>query len=99
MPITLSQIKTLQHFSNANFRKFECEQCKNEFYSIRQCKYCSAACKQNAYRLRLLGEETQPQEKPQEKMLDIESPSDSKIILELDKKMKLYEHKIESINK
>lgn len=97
MPITITEIKNLQRFSNTNFRKFECGRCKNEFYSTRQCKYCCSACKQNAYRMRLNGEETEQQEKTQEQMLDVESEDNSKRILELSEKIKMYEQKIESI--
>jgi hypothetical protein len=48
--------------------------------------------------MRLLNEETQPKEKPQEKKSDVKPASDSKIILELKEKMKLYDQKTKSIN-
>lgn len=99
MPITITEIKNLQRFSNANFRKFECGHCKNEFYSTRQCKYCSPACKQSAYRMRLNGEENKHTEKAHEINSDVESSPDIKIIEELNEKIKQYEHKIESITK
>ncbi len=99
MPITITEIKKLQRFSNANFRKFECGHCKNEFYSTRQCKYCCSACKQSAYRMRLNAEEVKAKEKTQEIDSETESPPDSKINMELNKKIKLYEQKIESMNK
>ena len=54
MPITIAQIKTLQHLSNANFRKHECQNCKNEFYSIREAKWCCGACKQAGHRQKQL---------------------------------------------
>jgi hypothetical protein len=99
MPITITEIKNLQRFSNANFRKFECGHCKNEFYSIRQCKYCSPACKQSAYRMRLSSEETEPKENQNEKIPDTELKTDTTINAELNEKIKLYEQKIESITR
>lgn len=99
MPLNLKQIKNLHHFSTSNFRKFECDECKNEFYSIRQCKYCCSACKQNAYRSRLLSEEPQSKEKEQEKTSNEKSSLDSKKILDLKERMKEYEQKTKSINK
>ncbi len=98
MPINLDQIKSLLYFSNSNFKKYECEQCRAEFYSIRQCKYCCNACKQNAYRIRLQRNDIEPKDKPSENVLDKESTSNSKIDFELKEKMKKYENKIESIN-
>lgn len=107
MPITINQIKALQRFSNSNFRKFECEYCGGEFYSVRQSKYCSSACKQSAYRLRLQNKEDKPIEITKEtriegtieQKIEIESEDDSKITLEVNEKIKQYELKIESLNK
>ena len=108
MPITISQIKALQRFSNSNFRKFECEYCENDFYSTKQCKYCSSACKQSAYRLRIQNRENEPIETPKETPIEesIEQKVEteptilnSKIISQLDEKIKQYELKIESIIK
>lgn len=97
MPITLSQIKNLQHLSNANFRKFVCQNCTNEFYSIRECKYCCSACKQSAYRTRLLNEEINPNEKPKDET-EIKSPSKAIDFIEkLKQKEKIYNLKLKTI--
>lgn len=58
MPLTTAQIKKLQVLSTSNFKKHECEQCNVEFYTVKEnARYCTNACKQNAYRARLLNKE------------------------------------------
>lgn len=57
MPITLNDIQKLKRISSANFRKHVCENCEGEYFSIRESKFCSPACKQQQYRERLLNGE------------------------------------------
>lgn len=97
MPITLEQIKKLQHLSNANFRKHECQECETEFYSIRECKFCCPSCKQAAYRKRLQSEELEQNEKPKEKT-EIQSPVKTIDFIEsLKQKERIYNQKLKAI--
>ncbi len=80
MPITLTQIKTLQHISNANFRKHECQNCKNEFYSIREAKWCCGACKQAGHRQKQLRDNVKQDEAQSIATTIKEEPTPSKTI-------------------
>ena len=63
MPITLNEIQKLKRLSTANFHKHTCENCSGEYFSIRQSKFCTDACKQQAYRERLLNGDVIPSPK------------------------------------
>jgi hypothetical protein len=98
MPITIAQIKTLQHLSVSNFRKFECQSCAGEYFSIRESKYCSSACKQAGYRARLLSEETKEITKEEEvKMPSTIIKKSIDVIEELKIKNNYYNQKLKAI--
>lgn len=98
MPITVAQLNRLQ-----NFKKHICEVCSCDFYSSRPSKYCSPACKQSAYRSKLLTES------PNERVKVIgfkpaikETPSSNKVLISDDKSLLILqeaEKKLKSITK